>query len=187
MDMEGSGKPGGVYAQFYRAAKRDVFHSIESGAPIDIGVDMVKIGLTGEVNNNVFEVTAVHKARFPAEWLAYQEGREQIGNGMPLDMLFPGNPEVVSTLRARQIHTVEQLADMPDSAATNIPFGATWKQKAQQFLLGKQDNRFPKLEADNADLRAQLAEMKAMVDALTAPKPDAAAVDTVVPKTKAKE
>jgi len=166
MDMEGAQNSGGLNVQFYRGTKRDVFNSTLQGLPLDVGIDYVKVSNAGEKDNVIHEVNELHKRRWPEQWRAYQEGRAQIADGTPMDMLFPGNPEIVSTLKANNVHTIEQLADYPDSSLT--AFTPTWKAKAQQFLKGKVDNRFPELEARAKQAETELAEMKAMVQQLMA-------------------
>jgi len=166
MDMEGAQNSGGLNVQFYRGTKRDVFNSTLQGLPLDVGIDYVKVSNAGEKDNVIHEVNELHKRRWPEQWRAYQEGRAQIADGTPMDMLFPGNPEIVSTLKANNVHTIEQLADYPDSSLT--AFTPTWKAKAQQFLKGKVDNRFPELEARAQNAEARLVEMEAMMKQLLA-------------------
>lgn len=166
MDMEGAQDKGGLNVQFYRGSKRDVYNSTLKGLPIDVGIDYVKVSNAGEKDNVIHEVNELHKRRWPEQWRAYQEGRLQIADGTPMDMLFPGNPEIVSSLKANNVHTIEQLAEYPDSSLT--AFAPTWKQKAQQFLKGKVDNRFPELEQRAKDAEARLLEMDAMIKQLMA-------------------
>lgn len=166
MDMEGTQNSGGLNVQFYRGTKRDVYNSTLQGLPLDVGIDYVKVSNAGEKDNVIHEVNELHKRRWPEQWRAYQEGRLQIADGTPMDMLFPGNPEIVSTLKANNVHTIEQLADYPDSSLT--AFTPTWKQKAQHFLKGKVDNRYPQLEREAAEAKAEVAELKAMVEQLLA-------------------
>ena len=177
MDMEGAQNSGGLNVQFYRGTKRDVYNSILDGAPKDIGIDYVKVSNAGEKDNVIHEVNELHKRRWPDQWRAYQEGRAQIADGTPLDMLFPGNPEIVSTLKANNVHTIEQLSDYPDSSLT--AFTPTWKAKAQQFLKGKGDNRFPELEQRAKDAEARLLEMEAMIMQLTAAQATVSVADQV--------
>ncbi len=129
------GRENQVFAKFYRGTKRDNFASQEAGHPIEKGVDMIEIRQFGEKDSTVAEVNDMHKARFPRHWQAYVQGREQIDDGAPLDMLFPKSPEVVATLKLNHIYTIEALSKAPDSV-TGIPFLADWKKKAQTFLDG---------------------------------------------------
>jgi hypothetical protein len=129
------GRENQVFARFYRGTKRDNFASQEAGHPIEKGVDMIEIRQFGEKDSTVAEVNESHKMRFPQRWAQYEQGREQVQDGAPLDMLFPKNPEVVSTLKLNHIYTIEALAAAPDST-TGIPFIHDWKKKAQVFVEG---------------------------------------------------
>lgn len=173
-DVEGDKKSGGLIVRFYRGTKRDVFTSNAQGFPVDNGVDMVEVRQAGEKDNNVFQVDESHRRRWREQWAAYLEGREQIGNGRPLDLLFPGNPEIVSSLKAQHIHTVEQLANIPDSSP-NSAFVHTWKQTAIKFLAGVQNNAFPQLQQE---LDAEKAKSKIMEEQMAAMQRQLAAMAT---------
>lgn len=179
MDIEGQ-TTGGLNVQFYRGTKRDVFGSIAAGYPIDVGVDYVKVSHAGEKDNTIMlmsELTPKQRQDWREQMTAYKEGRTQVANGTPMDLLFPGNPEIVSTLKANNVHTIEQLANYPDSSS--MQFAPTWKAKAIQFIDGKKDNRFPALEQRAKEAEAQLAAMKAQLDQLIAAKQAPAIEDEV--------
>lgn len=156
---------GSLIVEFFRSSKRDIYQSIQQGIPVVNGIDMVKVMQAGEKDSTIFEVNEMHKRRWKEQWKAYQEGREQIGDGRALDMLFPGNPEIVETLKHLHIHTIEQLANTPDGSVS-AAFVFTWKQQAQKFLGGIQENRFPQLEHDLEEANArnkQMAEQMALM------------------------
>ncbi|TCL70539.1 hypothetical protein [Rhizobium sp. BK251] len=156
-----------VFPIFYRGSKRDNFSSQEAGYPIEKGVDMVEIRQAGERDTTKREVTGTDKARWPRHWAAYQAGQEQTQDGTPLDLLFPKNPEIVATLRANNIHTIQSLAGVPDS--TTLPFIKEHRQKAQIFLEGIDkgkgfhalEKKLEEAEFRNRDLEQRLAEMEA--------------------------
>ena len=162
-DMDGGealGPTKGLIVRFYRGTKRNVFKSTAEGYPQDEGVDYVRIGQVGERDDVVHEVRLIQAdKRWPEQWRAYQEGREQVSDGMPLDMLFPGNPEIVSTLKANHIHTIEQLADITD--ASKFAGALVWQQKARKFLESRKDDAVPQMEAKMAALLAQVEALKA--------------------------
>jgi len=149
---------GGLLVQFYRDTKLMVFKSKEAGHPIYEGIDRVKVWQDKD-NNNIFDVDESHKRRWPEQWKAYQEGREQIVSGTPLDTLFPANPEIISTLKANMIHTVEQLASVTD--ASQFKFALPLQQQAQRYLRSMETNALPQMES-------KMAEMEATIAALTA-------------------
>lgn len=158
-DMDSGPTPNkGLIVQFKRESKRNVARSNEIGYPVDDPIDRVYVWQAGEKDNVIFDVNELHKRMWPQEWAAYQNGIEQIADGTPLDALFPGSPEVVSTLKANNIHTVQQLANLPDSSAA-FKFAGDFRKKAKQFLDGLENNRFPALEQRNAELEAQVRSL----------------------------
>ncbi len=161
-DMEGGNQAspaGGLIVEFFRDSKRNVHKSLTEGFPLDEGIDRVKVWQVGEKDNVIFDVDLSHQRRWPQQWAAYKEGREQLADGMPLDLLFPGSPEVVSTLRANHIYTIEQLANFPES--TTFPFALTHKQKARTFLDHRKGDAMPAMEAKMAELLEEVARLKA--------------------------
>lgn len=162
------GKENQVFARFYRGTKRDNFASREAGHPIEKGVDMIEIRQFGEKDSTVAEVNDTHKMRFPQHWARYQAGREQVQDGAPLDMLFPKNPEIVATLKANHIYTIEALAAAPDSV-TAIPFLADWKQKAQVFVEGiNKGQGFHALEKKLEESELKRMEQEDLIKSLSA-------------------
>jgi hypothetical protein len=134
------GKENQVFARFYRGQKTDFFQSQQQGAPVAKAVDMVEIRQVGERDSTILEVTENEKRRFPHAWDQYQRGMEQVQDGTPLGVLFPKNPEIVSTLQANHIWTVQALVTVPDSV-TNIPFLFDYRKKAAEFLEGVENGK----------------------------------------------
>lgn len=156
-----------VFARFYRGTKRDNFHSQESGVPKDIAVDYVEIMQFGERDSTIHEVGPRDRARWPQLWAAYQQDREQIQDGTPLELLFPKEPEAVTTLKANHIHTIEALAATPDSTM-HIPFVAEHKKRAQTFIdgvLGK-GQKFHALESELTEEKRKRREQDDLIKAM---------------------
>ena len=78
---------------------------------------------------------------------------------MPLDMLFPGNPEIVSTLKANHIHTIEHLAEMKDG--NKFAFALPLQQKAQKFLESRKADAMPQMEHQMQALMDRVRELEA--------------------------
>ncbi len=136
-----------------------MINSEKEGYPLDEGVDYVKIGQVGQSDNVIHEVKLInaHK-RWPEQWKAYQEGREQVADGMPLDMLFPGNPETVSTLKANHVHTIEQLAALTDG--NQFKFAEPLIAKARKFVQARRADAMPAMEQKMAELMATIEALK---------------------------
>lgn len=144
---------------FYAGSKRNNFASKEAGYPIESAVDMVEIRQIGERDTTKREVTPADKMRWPNQWAAYQAKRTQTFEGTPLDILFPEKPEVVATLKANNIHTIQALAQVPDSS--NFPFAGVHKQKAITFLEGVEKGKgFHALEKKLEDAEFRNMELE---------------------------
>lgn len=141
------GTEAGVFPRFYRAARYMPHLSQEGGIPVTEPADMVEIRQAGEKDTQVEIVNETHKRRWPNHWAAYQQGREQIQSGTPLEMLFPGNPEIVEACKRANVHTIQALIAVPDSAGHVLPFLTDWKKKAGIFLKGTEKGKgFHELE-----------------------------------------
>lgn len=167
------GKENQVFARFYRGQKTDFFQSQQQGVPVAKAVDMVEIRQHGERDSTLLEVTEAEKRRFPHAWDQYQRGMEQVQDGTPLPVLFPKNPEIVSTLQANHIWTVQALVAVADSSSASIPFLFDYRKKASEFLEGVEKGRgFHALEAKLEESELKRIEqddlIKSMADRLKA-------------------
>lgn len=156
---------------FYPKAKRNEAKSKAEGKPVFDTVDFVKIQHPGEKLNIVDrEATEIDKRRFSNHWNAYCQGRAQIPDGVPLNLLFPNHPHIEATLKQYNVHTVEQLANLSGNAIGTVGMGAQdWVNKAKKYLeqaeKGVNHHQMQKLldERDNkiAQLQRQIDEMAA--------------------------
>lgn len=170
-----------LVVRFFRGQEIHGLQSQEAGRPIYVGVDMVEIRQPGE--RDIFHgmATELHKARFPRQWEAYQNGREHEPDGTPLSVLFPTEPDTVANLRHFKIHTLEQLAGLQESAINRIGMGArNWVNKAQKFMqaatgyqaASQMNRQVNDLTAENDALKAQMQQMAEAIAALQADKGD---------------
>lgn len=178
------GKENQVFARFYRDQKADFYQSQQRGVPVAKAVDMVEIRQAGERDSVKLEVTEVHKQRFPAAWQNYQRGMEQVQDGTPLGVLFPKNPEIVTTLQGNHIWTVQALAAVPDSSMPSIPFLFDYRKKAVEFLEGVEKGKgFHQLEKRLEDAELKNIEKDDLIKSMNARLLELEAVSKT-PKTK---
>jgi hypothetical protein len=164
-----------LLVSFYKRAVQDEFQSKSQGTPIFVQKDYVRIIQPGEKDIIDRPVKESDKARWPVKWQAYLQNKEQAADGTPLDHLFPESPEIVATLRAMHIQTVQQLANLSDTAAGNLQFGGDLRKKAQTYLEGaEKGKKFHALEKRIADQDAEIKQLKEQLAALTAAKTKAA-------------
>lgn len=160
---------------FYKRAVQDEYQSKTTGKPHFVERDYIKIIQPGEKDIYDAPVKEQHKMRFPVKWQAYLQRKEQAADGTPLDLLFPDNPVIVATLRACHIQTVQQLANLSDTAAGNLQFGSELRKKAQMYLEGaEKGKKFHTLERRIQDQDAQIKELKEQIAVLMAAKEKAA-------------
>lgn len=154
---------------FYRGTRLNRQKSREAGTPVFDPVDMVRIIQPGERDAAVYQATPEYQRRWPRQWAAYQADLEQDQGGTPLEMLFPTQPEIVATLKAIHVTTVQQLAELSDSAMDNVPMGRTLVNNAKQYLAkAGEGSEYHSLKKENEDLKADLARVTAQVDDLAA-------------------
>lgn len=156
---------------FYPRSIHDKARSEKEGKPIFIQQDYVKIQQPGEKLTCVDRpATDIDKARFRNHWAAYQQGKAPPVEGIPLTLLFPHKPEIVSMLEAYKVQTVEQLARLSASGIQTVGMGSQeWVNKAQAYLnqaeKGVNHHKFSRaIEEKNA----QIAQLKKQLDEVSA-------------------
>ncbi len=165
---------GQVIAEFYRDSAYMPYQSDQEKRPVFRPRDMVKISQAGEPDNLKEEVNEIHKQRFPQQWSQYQAGQAQMVSGVPLIELFPGNPEVIAQLKTVNVHTVEGLIAVADSAAHNVPFLVEWKNRARAYIERTTNasslyDLEKRLDAEKAEKQALMDRLAALEEKFTAP------------------
>lgn len=170
------GNDNNMVVMFYINAEKDEVASVAAGAPIYKNTPYVSIQPAGEHLNVIKRpATTQDQQRFPRQWNQFVMNQTQIPDGTPLSLLFPNNPALAESLKARGVHTIQQLAGLSAHAQDSIGMGAQdWVNKAQGYLksaggaagfhaLSKE------LELKNAEitsLKHQVAMQKAQIDDL---------------------
>lgn len=158
---------------FYKKSVINQARSRAEGKPIYEGRDFVKIQHPGETLNIVDRpVREDDMQRWPRQWSSYQQGVRQIPDGVPINLLFPSRPEIETTLRGYNIHTVEQLATLSAEGINTVGMGAQeWVNKAQEYMKQaekgvnhhKHQQDLAERDAKIAMLTRQVAEVTALV------------------------
>src|SRR5579885_175076 len=124
-----------LVVMFYAGTQINGHKSRQQGIPIYDPVDMIKVYHPGEpLNVPERPVVESDKYRFKPQWEAYKAGKSQAVEGTPLSALFPHNPEIIKTLEASHIATVQQLANISDTATQNMMFGLKLRDQAKKYL-----------------------------------------------------
>lgn len=157
--------------RFFRDKMQNNFRSQQEGRPVFDDVEKVEIIIPGMTQSIAVErVNEGHKMRWPNHYAAFQKGLEPVHDGTPLEEWPPLSPAQVANLKALQVHTVEQLANITDTAIQKIGMGAReLKTKASAWLdQAKGGAALSQALAENAKLRDELETMKANHDQLAA-------------------
>lgn len=170
--LDGTPSNGGVYPIFYIEPMEDRVASAQNGRPIFKDVEMVRVIMPGnQLNEPVYEVTDVHRARWAPEYEAFRKGNEPILNGTPLEHWPPLGKSLLAELKYFKFRTVEDLAGAPDNVMQRIPHGFRLRESARAWLdeavagalTEKQSFEIEQLRADNANLQRQVKELGELV------------------------
>lgn len=145
-----------LFVEFVRRAVPDPVASRDRGAPVSVPVDYVRIRQPGERDEIFRPAHDGDRRRFQRHWAAYQEGRQEMPEGVLLSVLFPNNPEIVENLKYQKIFVVEQLANLSDTQIGNVGLGGRqFVDKAKAFLAAADKGKdYHKLAAQVASLMA---------------------------------
>ena len=164
----------GVHAKFYKNAVLHGFKSKEEGRPVYIDQDWIHITVAG-MDKDIIErkATEQDKERFAREWELYQKGQEQAKVGTPLEMWPAMTPGRVATLKGLNILTVEDMATLSDTGCQKVGMGAyELRSAAQKYLNAAAQSSaamaVEKLEEENANLKAEVADLRALVEKMIA-------------------
>lgn len=157
---------------FYMRAKQHKADTEKEGRAIFHQVPYVKILVPGD-NKNIVDrpVKDEHKKRWPRLWQRFEETQSNVIEGTPIDQWPFLNVAQVAEMKAMNIQSVEQLANLSDGGLEKIGMGARALQKrAQDFLKPAGENE-KSLREENAELKQRMAEMEAKLEqAINQPK-----------------
>lgn len=186
--MNGGARPASGIPNFYIQAVRKADRTYAN-------VEMVRIITPGDPKAEpVRKVTDGIRAKYRDYYEHWKRTQQMAPIGAPLEMWPMMTPAMVAQLKAANIFTVEQLAEVNDGNLHHIPFGKTIREQAREWLKAKEksdaieqataqtqamqdgmrmmEERF---EAKEAAMRSENADLKAKLDAiltrLSAPEP----------------
>jgi hypothetical protein len=108
--------------------------------------------------------------RFPRQWSAFQRKHAQVQEGTPIENWGPISKSQALTYKGLNVHTVENLAAVNDTALHNLGHGARMlRDKAIAWIKASKDSaETMRLAAENQQLRDDLAALKEQVAELAA-------------------
>jgi hypothetical protein len=170
----------GLVVHFFVEPELNKLETFLAKRPIYSDVEMVQITPAGAAGRNLqvtSPVTAYYKWRFERDYNNWKQGRSAQESGTPLSALTGMSPALVKELERFHVHTVEQLATLPDNNASAIRGFHAHKAKAKQFLEAM-NTAVPaqalqdELAKRDAQIAALMAEVQAMREADEAPEDD---------------
>lgn len=164
-----------LFVVFYREAVPSEFKTLQEGRPIFDDVDMIRIHTPGSRDTVVSVAHEGYRQRFAKQWQQYSQKVEQTTSGTPLSALPWLTVSQVAEFGYFNIHSVEQLASMPDNMPNKMMNHQSLKQQASNFLeaakgaapMLKMQAELESRDEDIADLKASVIALKAQLATLT--------------------
>jgi hypothetical protein len=112
---------------------------------------------------------------FPVEWARFQQKKEQKVSGTPIDAWVILSDTQKAEFKALHIYTIDQFAQLADSAGNKIMGFNDLRDKAKAFIAAAQDSQmFDKIRAETdaklAQQEEEMAQLRALVNELSAKK-----------------
>lgn len=173
-------KDNALFVQFHTQAVLHPAKSTQAGRPIYDDVDMITIRTPGSNLSSVVAPAKYYLDRFGDKYRTWKSGQMEAASGTPLEnfpFLFT-KPSLIAELKYRNIFTVEQLADMSDTAKQSVMGGHELCKKASEWINKTASDA---VDAEKEDMKKQLAEMKILLESLTEAKPAPAAAAKPAP------
>lgn len=125
-----------LLVKFYVKAVRNEFKSNQEGRPIYDEVDYVRIITPGNQLSIVdTKVTREHsEVRFSDQYRKFKSSQSQARSGTPLEVWPQMTVGQVAELKAMNIETVEDLAELDDVLAQRIMGNHDLRRRAKAFL-----------------------------------------------------
>ena len=112
---------------------------------------------------------------YPVEWARFQQKKEQRVSGTPIDAWAILSDTQKAEFKALHIYTIDQFAQLADSAGNKIMGFNDLRDKAKAFIAAAQDSQmFDKIRAETdaklAQQEEEMAQLRALVNELSAKK-----------------
>lgn len=169
-----------LVVRFYHEPVKNNTKSATEGRPIFDELLFIEILAPGDRNTRVNrKVRDEDKARFPAAWARFERGQTTASHGTPIEQWPALGVRDVAEMKAMNIFTVEQIADLPDSFASKYVGLATYRNQAKAYIAAAADSALAQkqaleIEERNArisDLEGQVKDLATKLEQLLDGKP----------------
>lgn len=165
------GSDAALFVEFHWQPVHMGFKSQTEGRPIyekQIYCRIVCPGLPQRIVDRL--ATEEDKMRFPRQWEVFNSGNEKAAVGTPVEKCPLFDVDTVEMLKHLKIYSMEQLAALSDQQGQGLgPQWRTMKDQAAAYLKAATDSAVVTKQA------AEIAELKARLEALENPKSKKAA------------
>ena len=156
-----------LYVKFSRRPVLNPHKSTEAGRAIFDEKDFITIWTPGSqltvIDTPITD--GFYMQRFGDRYKKWLAGVEESSSGTPLES-FPflfNKVGLVAELKAMHIHTVEQLANLPDTGTSKLMGGMELREKADKWL---KQSASEAADAEKEQLKQQLAALQAQMQTL---------------------
>jgi hypothetical protein len=158
-----------LLVQFYNEAVKNATKSAAEGRPVFDEIPHVKIITPGSRDVMVTRATVNYQQRFPRQWDQFVRMQTQSLEGTPLEQVPFLTVGQIAELKALNVLTLEQLANLSDSVVHKFMGAQKMKQQAQNYLdAAKSAAPMTQLMAELEKRDAQIAALQQQVEALVA-------------------
>jgi hypothetical protein len=124
-----------TFPRFHMHPVEDPVASAAQGRPIYFQQERVQIIQPGNPNQPVMVVNDEYRQRWPQQYEAFRRGEEVSVDGTPIEQWSYLPRNAVLELKALQLHTIEQIAGIPDSALSKLGMaGRNIRDMAKAYL-----------------------------------------------------
>ncbi len=164
----GQNQSHGLSVTFYQHPVQNSAKTLEEGRPIFEDKDYVRIMVPGDKTTIIERPIRIgHQEKddnnmFAREYNLYKQGKDQQVIGTPLSEWPVISRSQCKELEFFGVRTVEQLADMPDTAAQNFVGAGQLRDVAKRFISDAKDG------APLIQMQAELVSRDEKIEALEA-------------------
>jgi hypothetical protein len=177
-----------LLVKFEYKKRPDIQKSAEEGREVLKDVIYVDIKVPGSKEGACRPARSTDIERFPLHYQAFMNRTAPPETGTPLSSLPFMNENLISQFSFMEVKTVEQLAGLNDNACGQIMGGYGFKVKAKEYIeftrnLQEYGDK-KQLKEENVQLKEQMTELMARLDALEGKNEPEQAADASLQETK---
>lgn len=138
-------------------------------SPMGMPKSNVALEMERQLPDGTVKVHQINATKYAEPLSLFKKGIASESTGTPLRDLVGITPAIIMTMKAKGIHTVEMLADMPDAAGQDLMGFWEWREKARKHIEHREKNApMVKLEAIEERHKKEIADLQQQVHDLTA-------------------